>query len=278
MGDVLQTNSPEVKGFTLDSKNAPAYIGGIYLNETGRLVIQVTDDSLTSRRKLEKALDADDFIIEPITPGNYSQKELYAIVEELNKRTEKLQGQPVMRNVASYGSSLKFVEIHLLVNTPEKQNEFRKQVMDSPAFQFTGMEIALPNPIMGVNDTLGVFIRPEYKAYSTNARDVSFILYNRSGETIMCGEHYFATFEDEDGTWRNVVTQLGFVDIAYMIDDNKERKLYAYLFPDVYPNKPGRYRFFSEICIKDNWVLMMCEFRLTDKREEWEKAEKTPAP
>ena len=48
----------------------------------------------------------------------------------------------------------------------------------------------------------------------------------------------------------------------------------ASLYPDVHPNKPGRYRYFYEITIRRKPVLMMAEFRLTDNEEEWRTAEK----
>ena len=39
-----------------------------------------------------------------------------------------------------------------------------------------------------------------------------------------------------------------------------------HLYPDVHPNKPGRYRYFKEITIGDNREksLLMAEFRLED--------------
>ena len=48
-------------------------------------------------------------------------------------------------------------------------------------------------------------------------------------------------------------------------------KLTAHLYPDVHPNKPGRYRYFKEITIGDNREkillmaeVLMAEFRLED--------------
>ena len=66
-----------------------------------------------------------------------------------------------------------------------------------------------------------------------------------------------------------------FWDIAYVLRDGEERVMKASLYPDVHPNKPGRYRYFYEITIRRKPVLMMAEFRLTDNEEEWRTAEKT---
>ena len=48
-----------------------------------------------------------------------------------------------MRNVKSTGVGTHAIEVCLIVNTPEKQKEFREKVMDSPAFRFTGPEVPL---------------------------------------------------------------------------------------------------------------------------------------
>ena len=65
---------------------------------------------------------------------------------------------------------------------------------------------------------------------------------------------------------------------AYVLRDGEERVMKASLYPDVHPNKPGRYRYFYEITIRRKPVLMMAEFRLTDNEEEWRTAEKTSLP
>lgn len=95
---------------------------------------------------------------------------------------------------------------------------------------------------------------------------------------MTCGEHYYLTFEDEKGTWRELPINAAFWDIAYVLRDGEERVMKASLYPDVHPNKPGRYRYFYEITIRRKPVLMMTEFRLTDNEEEWRTAEKTSLP
>lgn len=80
------------------------------------------------------------------------------------------------------------------------------------------------------------------------------------------------------GTWRELPINAAFWDIAYVLRDGEERVMKASLYPDVHPNKPGRYRYFYEITIKRKPVLMMAEFRLTDNEEEWRTAEKTSLP
>ncbi len=180
--------------------------------------------------------------------------------------------------MTGYGVGLHCIDIDLMVNTPERQKEFREKIMDSPVFCFHGVEVPVINERVGRNHIRGIHIRPEYPVFSTKAPHATFILSNHSGGDLTCGEHYYLTFEDEKGTWRELPINAAFWDIAYVLRDGEERVMKASLYPDVHPNKPGRYRYFYEITIRRKPVLMMAEFRLTDNEEEWRTAEKTSLP
>lgn len=280
LGELYGDNPPGVVGFSLESKNCPDFIGGIYINDRDTLVIQIKGDSATIRQRLEKDLQSKEFIVEPCK--TYTQKDLLAINDKLVERWRALENTPVMRNVTGAGVGTHDIEIHLIVNTPEKRKEFREQVMDSPAFRFTGVETPVEKTTVGVNDTLGVAIRPEYTVYSTKSDSVKFILYNRSGKTIHCGEHYFITYEDTGGVWRELPINENFVDIGHWVEDDDYREYTAFLFPKVHPNPPGRYRFFYEVTVGDYregaQLKMMAEFRLSDDKKELKQVAKTPLP
>jgi TonB family protein len=236
------------------------------------------DEAIGFCTVLEKASGSKNFRLELMGGSNYSQTQLLAIQKELNKKMEESGYENIKRNVTGYGVGLRHIEIRLIVNTPEKQKEFREKIMDSPAFQFSGVTEPIINQKVGVNHINGIYIRPEYPVFSTKALHATFILSNHSGGDLICGEHYYLTFEDEKGTWRELPINAAFWDIAYVLRDGEERVMKASLYPDVHPNKPGRYRYFYEITIRRKPVLMMAEFRLTDNEEEWRTAEKTSLP
>lgn len=270
-------NEPQVAGLSLETPNCPDFIEGIYFDKAD-VVFQVTGDTLKARQVLEKASGSKNFKIELVRDSNYSQKDLLAIQEELRKKLKESKDENIKKNVTGHSVGLRHVKIHLIVNTLERRKEFRKKIMDSPAFLFTGIEEPVINEKTGVSHTQGVYIRPEYPVYSTDAKQATFILNNYSGKTIECGEHYYITFEDEKGIWRELPINSNFFDIGYGILDKGERTMQASLYPDVHPNKPGRYRYFYEITIDRNRILMMAEFRLTDNEKEWKEAKKTPLP
>lgn len=285
-------NPPDVAGFSLETSHYPDFIEGIYFDRA-EVVFQVRGDTASARKELEQASGSKNFRLEPMQEGKYSQKQLIAIQEELNHKFESLENGSLKANVTGFGVGLRNIEIRLIVNTPEKQAEFRKKIMNSPAFRFEGPEAPVVDERIGVNDTLGIYLRPEYPFYPVEASQAKFVLYNHSGAEITCGEHYSITYEDEKGVWRELPINGNAVDIAYSVSPDGCRPFSASLYPEVHPNKPGRYRFFYEIRIdrqdrvrkaeyrkpsQDLNLLLMAEFRLSDKEQEWKKAEKTPVP
>lgn len=270
-------NEPHMAGLSLETPNCPDFIEGIYFDKA-TLVFQATGDTVKARQILEKASGSKNFRIELTGGSNYSQTQLLAIQKELSKKMEESGNEHIKNNVTGYGVGLRHVEINLIMNTPERRKEFREKIMDSPAFQFYGVEEPIINQKVGVDHMNGIYIRPEYPVYSTKAEQAIFILNNHSGGTIECGEPYYITFEDEKGIWRELPMNATFVSLAYAIQDKGERMMRAWLYPDVHPNKAGRYRYFYEVSINRKPILLMAEFRLTDNEKEWKEAKKTPLP
>lgn len=280
LGELYGDNPPGVVGFSVESKDCPDFIGGVYINDRDTLVIQIRGDSAAVRKQLEDVLDSKEFIVEPA--GAYTQKELTVIQNKLSERWDALMDAPVMQNVVSMGVGINDIEIRLMLNTPEKRKEFREKVMDSPAFRFTGPEKAAKNARVGVNDTRGISLRPEYTVYPTDAEKASFILYNNSGGTVYYGGDYTITYEDTDGVWREQPMDRIVLSLAYGVENGEHKPITAFLYPQVHANLPGRYRFFLDVTLGDLQagidVPLMAEFTLSDDKQELAHATKTPIP
>lgn len=280
LGELYGDNPPGVVGFSVESKDCPNFIGGVYINDRDTLVIQIRGDSVAVRKQLEDVLDSKEFIVEPA--GAYTQKELTVIQNKLSERWDALMDAPVMQNVVSMGVGINDIEIRLMLNTPEKRKEFREKVMDSPAFRFTGPEKAAKNARVGVNDTRGISLRPEYTVYPTDAEKASFILYNNSGGTVYYGGDYTITYEDTDGVWREQPMDRIVLSLAYGVENGEHKPITAFLYPQVHANLPGRYRFFLDVTLGDLQagidVPLMAEFTLSNDKQELAHATKTPIP
>lgn len=260
--------------FSLESPKCPDFIVGVYFDKD-RLVIQVTGDTVKARKELENAAGSKDFSVELTGGTNYSQKQLYAINEELLKKFTDLKDAKVKANISGFGVGLRNIEIRLIVNTPEKRNEFQTKVMNSPAFRFTGPEVPQINGKIGYNDTLGISLRPEYSVYSTKMAKIQFVLYNNSGDRITCGNRYSITYRDEKGVWRELPINDTFEDIGCIVQSGRSRFINASLYPDLHLNRSGRYRFFYEIGFEGDRMTFMTEFRLTDNKKKLEQAVKS---
>ena len=152
-------------------------------------------------------------------------------------------------------------------------------LMDSPAIRFSGLEEPVRNNATGVSKAHGISLYPEYTVYADTASTVSFILLNGSGQHIICGEHYFITYEGKDGQWYELPINTVAVDIAYSVAPGSSRQFVARLYPKINGNASGHYRFFYDVFgeSREN-IRMMAEFRLTDNYEKAKRAEKTPIP
>lgn len=255
----------------------PEYFAGRYFDGEGRLVILVFGDSAAARKELIKLLGRDDFLIGHITGGN-SKKDLKPIKDKLRECINKAANR-LSRNITSVGLNTinHTIDIDLIVNSPETQAEFRREIMDSPHFYFVPNTYPVP-PQVCINDTSGIVLRTEYPVYHTSTQKIKYFLYNRGTRMLDFGEYSFVAYK-EDGCWKYLPQNMNRVDIGHIINPNANFTFTQDLYPDLHPNRPGRYRVFQEV---NPWgrnnIAVAAEFRLSDDWEECRKAGKNPIP
>ncbi len=140
------------------------------MNKTER--VEMPEDSVDTvglDRRLQEKSVSDSLKIGLVDDGDCLQKQLLAIHDELRKRLENTTYTHIRRNVTGYGVGMHCIDIDLMVNTPERQKEFREKIMDSPVFCFHGVEVPVINERVGRNHIRGIHIRPEYPVFSTKA-------------------------------------------------------------------------------------------------------------
>jgi TonB family protein len=123
------------------------------------------------------------------------------------------------------------------------------------------------NSSIGINDTLGLSLYPEYPVYSTRQKQVTFVLHNNSGTDIGLGGYYSYTYEDEKGIWRDAPMQLIVFAEEIMLQQGSTYYYNAELFRHI----PGRYRFFLTIRRNDRKHTLMAEFQLQNDAVEFFK-------
>ncbi len=206
----------------------------------------------------------------------FTQEQLDSIKEEVSRRWDLLPDGLLEANLTGCGSNEHFVEVRLICNTPEIRQLFREQVMDSPAIRFSGTEHPVRDETVAPFDTLNLTLYPEYTVYADTATFVSFLLINSNNKDVLCGEGYFITYEGKDGNWYQLPINNNVIDIGHIVYSGTYKRFDACLYPKAHKNQPGRYRFFYNVSLdRGKDVLLMTEFRLTDKYEEALHAPKT---
>ena len=122
----------------------------------------------------------------------------------------------------------------------------------------------LINNTVGINDTLGLSLHPEFPIYSTKQKQVTFVLHNNSGTDIGFGGYYSYTYEDEKGIWKDVPMQLVvFYEEIILWQGNK-----YYYNAELFRHTPGRYRFFLTVRRYSKEYTLMTEFQLQNNMVE----------
>lgn len=275
-------NDPNAIGDFMDSPRCPSFLEGMFFDGP-TLVFQVRGDTMQARQILEATAKSKAFRLEQVTKDYYSQQQLKTILDELRQKYDGLTDEKLKSNLCSWGMGLRYITVRFILNTPEARQVFREKLIDSPAIRFEGPEQPIVNERTGATDTLGISLHPEYSVYSTDASTVSFVLLNQGSKQLLCGEHYFVTYEDENRIWRELPINDAAIDIGYAILPGGYKLFTARLYPDVHTNKPGRYRFFYEVMLNAGTtsrrdILMMTEFHLTDNKQEVKNAIRMKMP
>lgn len=275
-------DEPNVIGEFIGSPRCPSFLEGMFFDGP-TLVFQVRGDTVQARRTLETAAGSKAFRLEQVTEQSYSQQQLKDILDELSRRYDSLTDKRLKSNMCSWGMGLRYIEVRFILNTPQARQAFREKLMDSPAIRFEGPEQPIIDEHVGITDTLGISLQPEYSVFSADSPTASFVLLNQGNKEIMCGEHYSVTYEDPNGTWRKLPINDIAIDIGYVVLPGGHKIFTAGLYPDIHPNKPGRYRFFYEVMLDAGStsrrdILMMAEFRLTDNKQEVKNAIRMKIP
>lgn len=218
-------------------------------------------DTATARRAISTGPDGKRAGIEKVGDGVYSQKELKEIRDKISERIKNTTDHALLTNITGFGVGLRSINIDLIVNTPEWRERFRKNIIDSPALEFSGQNGAVPLDWTADDDVPEVFISPVKRTVPCNTDKVFFVLHNLSGAPIDYGERYFLAYE-RDGKWFYLPMSSYFHDLGITLPSNRVDTLAARLLPEINHNKPGRYRYYKDVMVDGHQRLLMSEFEL----------------
>ena len=192
----------------------------------------------------------------------YSHRELNSIMRILERKFLSEDKTPALRNVVGFGMGSNSIDVALRWNTKEKQQEFRRQIYNSPAIRFEGKLDPIIDNREGVSTYQGISLKAEKPSYPLGTTEIRFTITNHSGEEFVYGDAYSITAQGADGNWFVVPTDCSFTAIGHVLNDGQSGTITAHPFPDILPNKPGVYRFFYEDSIDGEKVTFMATFEL----------------
>lgn len=141
--------------------NYPEYYGGCYINENQELVVYVTGDTIQGRSTIFTTTGTDDCITKSCT---YSYNELLEINFRITDYIISNANPTLMDNIAvvSIMDKENCIEVKLLNCSESNINEFRSQIIDSPAITFVQTEEKVqkyvdPYPGYGLSGFYGSF-------------------------------------------------------------------------------------------------------------------------
>ena len=191
----------------------------------------------------------------------YSPEAMSAFMDSLRARLKAVGNPRLTDNIVSSGARANRVEFGLIMNTEEWRALFRRKVSDSPLIRFTGSDGTEPCTLVGIDDTLGVWIVPEHPAFPCLAEEATFIIYNDRDDEVETGLIYTLAYE-RDGRWYVLPINPNFNALGIGIRPQDSYTFTASLYPNIHPNRPGRYRFFKKVEIDGQEVTLMADFRL----------------
>ena len=116
-------------------KNMPDYYGGAFINDKGNLVININGNLEEGKSKISTIIGTENILFQP---AKHSLNELNRVMEVINKSFENPALKEYTKNIMTAASleDKGYVEVGLKDNSPEKQKEFRKHIIDSPFLKF----------------------------------------------------------------------------------------------------------------------------------------------
>lgn len=240
-------------------------------NHSGEKEMSHEDTILTidSSQSMSHAEQEDDSILKPDSiskPHTPSEKELKELQTLILDRLQQSKGNPLQANIYGIGLLPDAVEVYLEINTAYWQNEFRKNISNSPYVKFSGD--AKPTPISEIVDSIinpsDITLRPNKPSFPANSEYATFTITNESDNNINFGEYYIVGYRGKDGKWYRLPNPGMYNDIGIELRSTGKYTIDASLTPLLNNNQPGAYRLYKSIRLEGEKkkVWLMTDFTL----------------
>ena len=224
--------------------------------------------SCSGNRKHTAQAGVTDSIVQQIFDTSFVQKQGVELHAALSSKIQSLKDTLLRCNIIGYGMG-EYENVYLIANTPEWQEHFKKEVGDHPMIRFhgyTGNDVCEKE---GVNHLCGLHLWTEPEVCPLSTDTLACVFRNEGDTDILCGKHYSLAYEKTPNGWCYLPINTYAEDIGIVIKPGTEYRFTARMYPELFPNRPTRYRLFYEVWRKwgkdkSEKIVLMAEFQMKE--------------
>lgn len=194
------------------------------------------------------------------------EEDLKRLQNLISEKLGKLGENPLGENVWGCGVMADAVMVSMAINTPYWQNEFRKNISDSPYIRFDGpSEPKLISSLVdSVAEMTSIILRPDSLSFKVNSKYAVFSLINNSERNLEFGVDYIVGYKGQDDRWYKLPQPGFWADMGITLLPTGRYEIKTRLHPQLNRNKAGIYRLYKQVRFEDEKrnVWLMTEFRL----------------
>lgn len=221
----------------------PDYIGGVYLDDNGRLIIMMVESESPDAR--EFLLKLDEWV--QIREAVFSHRELYELMDWLNERADKVAEFASSWWLDTIGNS---IGVQMIRYDDEETARFRAEVTDSPMISLrdrTGSSFSLP---LQTNPELDGLV--SMAASVATDSTVTITIRNNSSLPLITGYGHKLEYKDAN-EWRFIPSVLMINDVGILIEPGGFFEMTIDLQEYLHLLNPGLFRIRKDVMI-DTWL------------------------
>jgi predicted small secreted protein len=213
----------------------PDYLGGVYLDDDGRLTVMMAESDSPEAREFLAALD--EWV--QVRTTTFTHQELTGLINWLNDRSDQVTEFAAGWGLDTVGNS---VYLEMIRYSDEEINRFRSEVIDSPMLKFRD-----PRANVGIDHDRPLRINPDLAGVvvmsvtEVTKSKVTIAIQNNSDLPVFTGYDHMLEVHDDEG-WRFIPSVFGVNSLAVTVGADEPFEMTIDLEEYLHIITPGLFR------------------------------------
>lgn len=201
------------------------------------------------------------------TPTPNAEAELHALQDSIWRWKSEHPADPQAANLCASAQMADHVVVNLIRADSAFRADFRRRVHDSQRIRIAGFDPPAtpwpPAPDVPMDSETGVSIHTDRAFYPSGTECAAVTIRNNCGREVFFGEDYLVC-RFQHGRWELLPSGGIFHSLLHGLHAGGEYRFHAWLAPQIYPARYGRYRIFKTVFSDPHHeLLLMTEFTVT---------------